>query len=166
MLKLWKNQIFCWKLKLFKKALYIYINQLIIFCFSDNIETALTTNFCIRLYAHQKIVYSWGFWVATNRWPYPAVSVQVHQKLTIQEAGGHQLGAVQVWRHICIFNGHYDVVHADGIFWTRLCHHHCALASQDALHNAAPFIAVWIFPDQEGNSVPHGFDLMEALFKY
>ena len=52
--------------------------QISIFSFSDHIETALTTNICIYLYGHQKIVYSWGFLAATNRWQcftYPAVSI-------------------------------------------------------------------------------------------
>ena len=48
--------------------------QISIFSFSDHIETSLTSNICIYLYGHQKIVYSWGFLAATN----PAVSITTH----------------------------------------------------------------------------------------
>ena len=60
-LKWWKNQTFCWKLKLFgHKRLHIINFNLflcfknIIFNFFDHTETALTSNICIYLYTNGK----------------------------------------------------------------------------------------------------------------
>ena len=69
--------------------------QISIFSFFDHIETALTTNICIYPYGHQKIVYSWGFLAATNRWQcftYPAVSLVFYLFLKLPQISCQKVG--------------------------------------------------------------------------